>query len=105
MARIMPKMQSVVKDITKECELGYLNGEDPVVVYKNVALWYTIYEQRPSEVESTIICLVGNEYDGYTILGYTPMLGTETLFDHSTYGDWKTLEEALAWLDNPVTLY
>lgn len=106
---------ATIKDLTKECKtvIDFKLG-GPVVTYKGVPLWMTMYQEQPTEIEGCEILLIeetedlgdGEVYTQFYILGWTPVVGMgPSVRDHSTYGRWETLEEAQAWLENPVPLY
>jgi hypothetical protein len=101
----LTNMSNVIKNITNECKTAYDLESGYVVTYKGVALWMTLYNENPQLIDGNTIEIVGNEEEGYTILGKTPVIGYDDEFDFSTYGDWETLEDALSWLENPVALY
>lgn len=92
----------VFKDITNECETRN-SDYGPMVYYKDVPLWMTIYSEDPKDCGCKI--QIVREFLGYTILGETPVAGFDDMMDYSTYGDWESIEEVERWLDNPEPLY
>lgn len=97
-------IEHAVMDLTVECTTLNHSIYGGVVSYKGVMLWGTIYSDILTS--GTEIALVSGDSDEpYTIIGKTPVIGLPGYYDYSTYGDWDTLEEAKAWLDNPTPLY
>lgn len=104
--------ERVVKDITNECAT-FLTRLGFMVYYRDVPLWSTIYPHQPCNVNNLSIKLMeylsdeddDEEETSYSILGLTPVIGLEDMFDYSTYGDWENLDAAVAWLGTPVPLY
>jgi hypothetical protein len=93
----------VIKDITADC---YTEETDwgPQVHYRGVPLWMTVYEDDPKDLPGTEIKII-RDFTTYTILGKTPVVGFDDVFDYSTYGDWESLEEVLSWMHMPYPLY
>jgi len=95
-------MGTIIKDITKKCDVKWDRHYGLLVMYGNVPLWATLYP----ELDGCLIRIHQDEETGnYYILGKTPVMGHEEEYDLSTYGDWETLEELEEWLAHPEPLY
>jgi len=86
-------------------------GLSPFVFYKNVPMWACLTIKPYTRA---FLMKPSAEGETYTIIGYTPVGvydGVDNLdiniddVDTTTYGDWATEEEALAWLESPKVLY
>ena len=95
-------MKSIkLMDLKKDCYVTWNETYEMfVVVYKDVILWATAYDN----LEGCEIYLDQTD-DEICICGKTPVYFSPGSYDFSTYGMWYSLDEAKQWLENPIPLY
>jgi hypothetical protein len=98
----------LIKDLKKDLNIDmFLNRSGnftPVLKYKDVILWATIYNNL-DKMEVGLYKYEEEDFEEYSIVGKTEVYGFEGEYDFSSYGSWETLEEAEEWLENPYPLY
>lgn len=101
-----------IKDITSEVTTSrrittYVDtvSVDLVLAYRGVPLWMAESNLQPAEMDGCKIALVGNRYEGYSIIGRFPVIGFGGEFEYHTYGHWLHLEAAERWLERPYPQY
>ena len=70
-----------------------MTGFGACICYMDIPLWRTSVGLEQVEIEL--------HYDGESY----SLICKDQFGDMFTYGEWSTMEEAQAWLDNPVALY